>query len=147
MALPQQKFREIVFQLVYSLDFSDTEEEDMTAFMMHQFAVTKKTLKMAQERKRLVLEKKGEIDGKISRASSAYDFERIPRIERNILRLGAYEIFFDDEIPPKVAIAEAVRLARKFATPEGATFVNAILDSLYQSLLAAEIDQQPVSAG
>lgn len=70
----------------------------------------------------------------ITEHSTSYEFERIPRIERNVLRLGVYEIMYDSDIPPKVAIAEAIRLTRKFATPESATFVNAILDSILKSI-------------
>lgn len=87
---------------------------------------------MAQERKELIRAKLEEIDQKITAASSSYSFDRIPRIERNILRLGIFELFYDPSLPPKVAIAEAIRLTRKYATPEGGTFVNAILDSLYK---------------
>jgi N utilization substance protein B len=53
-------------------------------------------------------------------------------VERNLLRLGAYEIYFSKSVPPKVAISEAVRLARKFASSESANFINAILDALYK---------------
>lgn len=139
MALPQQKFREIVFHLLYSHDFSEVDEEDMTAFMMHEFAVTKKALRMAHDRLRKIIEKRDEIDGLIKGASVAYEFERIPRIERNILRLGIFELLHDESIPSKVAIAEAIRLSRKFATSEGSSFVNAILDSLYQANGANEV--------
>jgi N utilization substance protein B len=133
MALSQQKFREIVFQLLYSFDFSEAEQEDICALMMYQLAITKKILLQALERKEKVQKRLSEIDRLIAESSVSYDFQRIPRIEKNILRLGAYELLFDDEIPPKVSIAEAIRLSRKFATPEGATFVNAVLDAIYKN--------------
>lgn len=132
MAVSQQKFREILFQLLYSQDFDDNEEEDIIPFLMAQNEVTKKTIYQAQEKQRAVIEKKEVVDKLIAEASHAYDFTRIPKIEKNILRLGVYEICFDSLVPPKVAIAEAIRLARKFATPEGSTFVNAILDAIYK---------------
>jgi N utilization substance protein B len=135
MALSQQKFREIVFQVLYSGDFADAGDEDMIPFMMGQLAVTRKTVSLAVVRKSAIEKERASIDEQIAKASVAYAFERIPRIERNILRLGVYELFYDDQIPPKVAIAEAIRLSRKFATPEGATFVNAILDTLYKENL------------
>jgi transcription antitermination protein NusB len=133
MPIPQQKFREIVFQLIYSSDFSKAEEEDMVSFMMGQLSVTKKVMRQAFERKNEIDSKRQELDALIAKTSVAYDFERITRTERNILRLAVFELFYDSSIPSKVAIAEAIRLARKFATPEGAAFVNAILDALYQS--------------
>lgn len=132
MPIPQQKFREIVFQLIYSGDFAGSTDEEMTSFMMQQFAVTKKVVREAIERQKLVEAKRDDLDLQIKNASVAYDFDRITRIERNILRLSLYELLFDQTIPPKVVIAEGIRLARKFASPEGANFVNAILDSIYK---------------
>jgi N utilization substance protein B len=142
MPLPRQKFREIVFQFLYAQDFASSDEEEMVPFLMGQLAVSKKVVRMAQERGRLIMEKKKEIDKWISEASTSYPFDRIPRVERNVLRLGVFEILFSLETPPKVVIAEAIRLSRKFATPEGATFVNAILDHIYQKNIDKEDPSQ-----
>ena len=132
MALPQQKFREIVFQLLFSSDFSSFEEEEMTDFMMKQLYVTKKTMREAQEKKKEVEQKLETIDEMIAQFSLSYDFQRIPKAERNILRLGVYELCFSESMPPKVAISEAIRLTRKYATFESAAFVNAVLDAIHQ---------------
>lgn len=132
MALPPQKFREIVFQLLYSQDFSEVQDEDMTPFIMQQLTVSKSTVREALAFQSQVKEKFQEIDPLITEASKEYAFDRIPRVERTILRLGIYELLFAASIPPKVAIAEAIRLARKFATPAGGTFINAILDFIYK---------------
>jgi len=142
MPVPRQKFREIVFQFLYSQDFASSDDEEMVPFLMGQLAVSKKVVRQAQEHGRQIIEKKKEIDEKISCASTSYAFERIPRVERNILRLGVFEILFSSEVPPKVVIAEAIRLARKFATPEGATFVNAVLDHIYHKNIQP-IDTSP----
>jgi transcription antitermination protein NusB len=132
MPIPRQKFREIVFQLVYSSDFSEVEDADMIPFMMQQLMVTKKVMCLALERKKAIESKREEIDQLVAKTATAYNFERITRAEKNILRLTVFELLYDASIPQKVVIAEAIRLARKFATPEGAAFVNAILDTLYQ---------------
>jgi transcription antitermination protein NusB len=133
MPIHNQKFREIVFQLIYSADFSGDNDEEMIPFMMQQLAVTKNVMRQAIERKKAVEERKQILDEMIAKTAVAYAFERITRAEKNILRLAAFELFFDPAIPPKVTIAEAIRLTRKFATPEGAAFVNAILDALYHN--------------
>ena len=72
------------------------------------------------------------IDQMISETAKEYEFDRIPRVERNVLRLGVYEIYFSKTVPPKVAITEAVRLAKKFSSAESGSFINAILDALYK---------------
>ena len=142
--LPQQKFREIVFQLLYSHDIGDAEEGDMTSLLMKELSVTKKTMEKAHERVREIIKNKAEIDKKIAATSKSYDFNRIHLVERNILRLGTFELIFDDEIPEKVAIVESMRLARKFSTAESANFVNAILDALYRIKKGEAVDDSQV---
>lgn len=132
MALPPQKFREIVFQILYSRDFDPGDEEEMIPFMMQELKVTKRIMLDAHVRMNQVLAQQEGIDAQIRTASTEYSFDRISRVERTILRLGLFEIFFDSGVPPIVAIAEAIRLCRKFGTPESAHFVNAILDGIYK---------------
>lgn len=132
MALSQQKFREMVFQLLYSDDMARPQAEAMLDLMMSELAITKRNVKQAQERVETIRNKLGEIDPLITSVSTSYEFNRIQTVTKNILRLGVFELFFDDQIPPKVAIAEAIRLSRKFGTPESAAFVNALLDHLYR---------------
>ena len=131
MDFSQQKFREIIFQLLFSQDFTEMEDEVLD-FMMEQLSVTKKTMYKAQDKWKLIIAKLPEIDEKIKILSSSYEFGRISKVEKNILRLGVYELCYETSLPPKVVIAEAIRLTRKFSTPEGASFVNAVLDALFQ---------------
>lgn len=145
MAVPQQKFRELVFQLLYSYDMGRANESDMIELMMAELAVTKKTVRTAQENVLAILSKQPEIDALIAKTSTSYAFERIQSVERNILRLGVYEVLFDDSIPPKVAIAEAIRLSRKFGTIESASFVNAILDHIYKEAQGESADSMQLT--
>lgn len=145
MALSPQKFREIVFQLLYSHDFILGEEDDMIDFMMEQLSVTKKSMKEAQEKHQKIFSRISEIDEQIRRFSVSYDLERIGRVEKNILRLGVYELCYDDSIPAKVAIAEAIRLTRKFSTAESGAFINAVLDSLLQDRLSQDVKDHALS--
>lgn len=145
MPMPLQKFREIVFQTLYSIDMGHASEADMIPFLMNELETTKKVIKTAQDRVRQILEKKSEIDALITKTSQSYEFERIQNVERNILRLGVFELLFDNEIPEKVAISEAVRLSRKFGTPESASFVNAILDSIYKSSKGEEVNTSKIN--
>jgi N utilization substance protein B len=136
MPLPPQKFREAVLQILYSYDFESSAEE-IIPFMMQELKTTRKAMFEAEARVKQILEKAPEIDGKISLASTEYTFDRISRVERTILRLSLFELLFDKNIPSKVVIAEAIRLCRKFGTPESSQFVNAILDGVYKSLDAS----------
>lgn len=130
MAVPQQKIREIIFQLLFSYDMAEPHRQDMEALLMKELSVTRKTMRQAQEKVDNILSQVSKIDEYIASISETYDFSRIQRVEKNILRIGVYELFMDEDIPQKVAIAEAMRLARKFSTKEAASFVNAVLDAL-----------------
>ena len=140
MALSPQKFREIVFQLLYSRDFILGEEEDTIDFMMEQLSVTKKVMKEAQQECGKIFARIPEIDDQIRHFSISYNLERIGRIEKNILRLGVYELCYQETVPSKVAIAEAIRLTRKFSTSESGSFINAVLDSILQDRLSHNIE-------
>jgi transcription antitermination protein NusB len=139
MALAPQKFREIVFQLMYSQDFGG-DAESIVPMLMAQLAVTKRVMREACVFRDRLLEKRAEIDAVLRMHSASYELERIPRVERNVIRLGIYELIFVKGIPPKVVIAEAMRLSRKFSTPESATFVNAVLDSIYKELIPKDVE-------
>ena len=113
--------------------------------MMQELKVTKRIMLDAHERMRQVLAMQSEIDEEIRNASTEYSFDRISRVEKTILRLGLYEMFHDPELPSKVALAEAIRLCRKFGTPESAQFINAILDAIYRKKHAPSVAEQPVA--
>ncbi len=119
MAASQKKLRELVFQMMFSFDMNEHVDLSNANFLFDQLTVTKKTAWQAYERVKGVINKLKEIDEHISRDSTEYDFKRISRVEKSILRLGVYELLYDEKIPPKVAIAEAVRLGRKFGTKGG----------------------------
>lgn len=72
----------------------------------------------------------GEIDSAIRMRLENYSFHRLAAIDRNILRLGAYEILFSDHIPPQAAINEAIEIAKRFGTEDSPRFVNGILDRI-----------------
>ena len=131
--LPPQKFREIVFQLLYSHDFVPVETEEAVPFLMNELKVSKRNVREAHTRMLTILEKLPEIDAHIKAASDVYAFERISRVEKTLLRLGIFELLYDTAVPPLVAIAEGIRLCRKFGTRESAEFVNAILDKVYKN--------------
>lgn len=132
MALPQAKFREAVFYAMFSWDFVKESEEGVVSMLMEQLAMSKKNVKEAIERAIKVVEKQDLLDEKISDKISDYDLEKISYIERNILRLATYELFFDKDVPEVVAIAEGIRLCRKFGTHEAANFINGVLDAVYK---------------
>ncbi len=79
-----------------------------------------------------------EIDGRLQEALDNWKLERLSRIDRAILRIGATELLYFDDVPPKVAIQEAIRLAEAYGGEDSPRFVNGVLDALYKASRAEE---------
>ncbi|MDN3504231.1 MAG: transcription antitermination factor NusB [Rhabdochlamydiaceae bacterium] len=133
--LPKAKCREILFLLLYAQDFTKEEDLAQVQFISDELKVGARHVRALLPILALVKEKVEELDKQIEKVSTEYELSRIPKVEINILRLALYELFFDDSIPPQVAITEGIRLARKFGNQECYKFVNAILDTLHQEKL------------
>ena len=83
-----------------------------------------------------VAEHRGEIDGQLDQSLTNWRLERLSVIDRNILRLAAAEMLYGktEDVPPAVAIQEAIVLAEKYGTQESPRFVNGVLDALRKSV-------------
>jgi len=84
-----------------------------------------------------------EIDDKITEYATNWQLKRRAVIDRNILRLGVFELKYTNDIPPKVAINEAVELAKKYGDLESSKFVNGILDKIHKKELMADAPEAP----
>lgn len=88
-----------------------------------------------------VLEKQDDLDEQIRPLAPEWPLEQIARIDRNILRLGLYELLYRGEhVPPKVAINEAVELAKAFGSDNSSKFINGVLGTAYRTLVEATPD-------
>jgi N utilization substance protein B len=82
-----------------------------------------------------VLQYREAIDEKIKSHAKNWEFHRIAAVDRNVMRLAIYEMFYRDDIPPVVSINEAVDIAKKFSTQDSGKFVNGILDKIRGEIL------------
>jgi N utilization substance protein B len=71
-----------------------------------------------------------EIDGMLTAFLKGYQVERLSRVDREVLRLAVYEMIYSDDIPPKVAVNEAIEVAKHFGTEESGKFVNGVLGKM-----------------
>jgi len=83
-----------------------------------------------------------EIDGKISQYATNWQLKRMAVIDRNVLRIGVFELLYTTDIPPKVTINEAVELAKKYGDLESSKFVNGILDKIHKLDIESEDKKQ-----
>ena len=74
-----------------------------------------------------------EVDRVITEHADNWKLKRMAVIDRNILRLGAFELLYQDDVPPKVCINEAIELAKRFGDTESGKFINGILDAIHKT--------------
>lgn len=92
-----------------------------------------------------VLSKQSELDDIISKAAPDWPLEQISLVDRNVLRIGLYELLFVDrnEVPPRVAINEAIELAKAYGGSNSGKFVNGVLGTVYRELGEPDKDEIP----
>jgi N utilization substance protein B len=83
-----------------------------------------------------VAQRLAEIDNRLAAAAENWRLPRMATVDRNVLRLGAFELLFTTDTPANVALDEAIELARRYGSAESPAFVNGVLDKLRQSLAA-----------
>lgn len=84
------------------------------------------------EKTKEILKKLNEIDQYIQKYATKFPIDKIAKVDLAILRLGIYEILFDEKVPDKVAIDEAINLAKEFGSERSYAFVNAVLEKVYK---------------
>ena len=127
------KAREYVLQMLYQVDITQGAWQEV----LENFCAGNDRQDLSGELKDFsaqllagVVDHLQEIDEKISKYAANWQLERMAFVDRNIMRLGCFELLFRVDIPPKVAINEAVELAKKYSGLESGKFVNAILDQI-----------------
>ena len=78
------------------------------------------------------------IDEKISQYAANWQLKRMAAIDRNVLRIGVFELVYTPDVPPKVSINEAVELAKKYGDLESGKFVNGILDKIHKTEIVTD---------
>lgn len=126
--------RECALKILYAVDIrKDPREECVRLFWESQSAVKKEVKEFSDFLTLGVLKNKERIDSLISKYATNWQIKRMPVIDRNILRLAAFELLHASEIPPKVSINEAIEIAKKYGDKDSGKFVNGVLDKINKS--------------
>ena len=131
--MSRRELREQIFKLIFRAEFYDKEElpeQEKLFFEDYELNMKPEDETYISEKSNKILEKLDEIDGMINQEAKGWTTERMGKIELTILRLAIYEIKFDEDVPAGVAINEAVNLAKKYSSEDGASFVNGVLAKL-----------------
>ncbi|MFC1923782.1 transcription antitermination factor NusB [Chloroflexota bacterium] len=125
--------RAIALQALFEIDCTMHLPEDTLKRLLESSSISEEAVTFTQELVLRVLENKNGIDDTIRRFAPAWPFGQIAIVDRNILRMGIYEILFGT-VPAKVAINEAVELAKAFGSDSSPRFINGVLGSVYTEL-------------
>lgn len=140
--------RTIAMQTLFAWDFNEKDSIDLNALIkdnFEQFAPGFDDHGFTASLVHGVLDKLTEIDKYIIKYATEWPLEQITTVDRNVLRLGIYELVFNENIPAKVAINEAIEIAKAFGGDASGKFVNGVLGAIYKEVPTKEIDKKDLA--
>jgi N utilization substance protein B len=138
----RSKSREYALQILYQVDIRRSGHGPIIEefWKTHEPPPTNEVKVFANELASGTVEHLDEIDPLITSFADNWDLKRMAVIDRNILRLGVFELLHRDDVPPKVCINEAIELAKRFGDAESSKFINGILDAIHKKRAHARQD-------
>ena len=136
MAQPKRtKARERAVQALYQIDVAATDlDEALSRFWKSFEPVEREVMQVAEELVRGVACHRRELDAAIEAVSQNWRLDRMARVDRNVLRLAAFELLHRSDVPVKVVINEAIELGKKFGSESSGAFINGVLDRVAGAL-------------
>jgi N utilization substance protein B len=130
MAGARRKARSLALQALYEIDSTRHNAEEVTTHLLAEERLSGENNAFVRELVSGVIQNKEKLDENIRRFAPAWPIEQLSVVDRNILRLAIFELLFNNKTPIKVAINEAVELAKSFGSDNSARFVNGVLSSV-----------------
>lgn len=131
--------RTITMQTLYEWDFNGRVREDILGLLREnftQFAPDFSDQGFSEQLLQGVMDHRSDIDTTITKYAPEWPLEQITIVDRNVLRIGVFELMFSPDVPPKVAINEAIEVAKGFGGESSGKFVNGVLGAIYRDLQA-----------
>ena len=129
----RSKAREISLCLLYQIEISKVSPQQAIQNYLENYPQKQEIIDFFSLIVDGVLREAKAIDTLIKKNAKNWEIQRMAVIDRNILRIGCFELIFSDGVPPKVAINEAIELAKRFGDIDSPRFVNGILDKIYKT--------------
>ncbi len=128
----RSELREHIFKMIFGLEFSENEQinEQLELYLDQLVDVQEKDYDYMLEKAKGIAGKVAEIDQIINENTTGWKTSRMNKVDLSILRLAVYEMKWDEDVPVKVAINEAVELAKRFSGEEGPAFINGVLGKI-----------------
>jgi len=132
--------RELALQFLYQIDLLGPQKlDDLTDFLREEGGDSETTA-YARVLIEGTVDATPELDEEIQTVAQNWQIERMAVIDRNVLRMAAFELLHCEEIPPKVAINEGIELGKRFSTQNSGAFINGILDKIKNRAAATKED-------
>lgn len=129
----RSKAREYALQMLYQVDVTRADAQLVMQDFWQAHPAPQDVRAFATQVVEGTVEHLEHINQLIAQHANNWDMARMAIVDRNILRMGAYELLYLDEVPPKVCLNEAVELAKRFGDEESSKFVNGILDTIHKT--------------
>jgi N utilization substance protein B len=126
--------REAALQMLFQLEASGVEADRVITLFWRNFEADPEGREYADVAVSGIADKLEELDAKIRAAATNWRIERMTRVDRNLLRLGTWELAFRPDVPRAVILDEAVELAKTYGTEESSAFVNGVLAKVADQL-------------
>ncbi len=133
--------REAALQMLFQVEAQGATADDAVRLFWRQFEGDPEGRDYADAIVRGVCDTRDALDATIRKASTHWRLERMSRVDRNLLRLGAWELEFSKEVPRAVVLDEAVELAKSYGTEESPSFVNGVLARIADDLGRVDRDR------
>ena len=130
MAGTRHKARMLALQALYEVDSATRRPEAVTERLLAETPLSRENDDFVRELVNGTFKNREQIDSNIHKFAPAWPVDQIATVDRNILRLAIFEILFDNKVPIKVAVNEAVELAKTFGSESSAKFINGVLGSV-----------------
>ncbi len=130
MVWKRRKARGLALQALYEIDSTGHSAEGVLKHLLTEEKLSEENSGFVHDLVTGVIQNRERIDQNIRNFAPAWPLEQMPAIDRNILRLAIFEILIDNKVPIKVAINEAVELAKTFGADSSSKFVNGVLGSV-----------------
>jgi len=130
----RRRARELAVQVLFHLEVNPADPEEAFGQVCENFGAGESIRPFSRELVMGVCEKRQDLDSLIVSASKHWRLERMPSVDRSILRVATFEMLCREDIPAKVSIDEAVEIGKKFGTEDSGSFINGILDNIYNAL-------------
>jgi len=141
----RRKARESALQILYQLEFDGSRADSAIDLFWQEKRAPAETREYSRRLVEGIIAGQKEVDDAIQSISQHWRIQRMAMVDRNILRLAAFELLNSPQIAPAVVINEAIEIAKKFSGPEAATFVNGILDALRKKIQAGKMPGREVN--